>query len=122
MQRRSQFNLLTGLTLGLVLALVSGCARKSDVQHQTGELEKAFQSSQTNPYVRLAVSAVRTNDYAIGAIALQNAQRLPGLNAAQLMAVQRTMEALTANLVDRAAKGDANAQAALAAIERSRSQ
>jgi hypothetical protein len=44
------------------------------------------------------------------------------MTADQLMAVQQTLEAITADLVARAARGDAKAQADLAAIERSRSQ
>ena len=107
---------------GAALFALGGCGRKVEVAVQVGELEKAFQSEQSNPYVNLAVSAVRTNDYAVSVIALQNARRTPGMTPDQLMAMQRTLEAITADLVARAAKGDANARAALAAIERSRSQ
>ena len=107
---------------GAALLALSACAKKADVRREAVELEKAFQSDQSSPYVSLAVSAVRTNDYAVGVIALQNAQRVPGMTADQLMAVQRTLDAITADLVARADKGDPNARAALAAIERSRSQ
>ena len=107
---------------GAALFALTGCGRKVDVAGQVGELEKAFQAGQSNADVNFAVSAVRTNDYAVSVIALQNARRTPGMTPDQLMAMQRTLEAITADLVARAAKGDANARAALAAIERSRSQ
>lgn len=108
--------------VGAALFALSACSRKVDVRLQAGELEKAFQTSQSNEIVSLAVSAVRTNDYATSVMALQMARRLPGMTPDQLVAMQRTLEAITADLVARAAKGDANARAALAAIERSRSQ
>ncbi|MBI2948253.1 MAG: hypothetical protein HYY23_11455 [Verrucomicrobia bacterium] len=107
---------------GAVLSILSGCSQKADVQAQAGELEKVFRAEHSNAFVGLAVSAVRTNDYAVSAIALQTARRMPGMTPDQLMAVQRTLESITADLVARAARGDANAKAALAAIERSRSQ
>ncbi len=110
------------LCLGAALFALSACHKKASVQLQAGELDNAFQGARSNVYVSLAVSAVRTNDYAVGVIALQNARRIPGMAPEQLMAVQRTLEAITADLVARAAKGDARAQAELAAIERSRSQ
>jgi len=44
------------------------------------------------------------------------------MTSEQLISVQRAMDAVTAGLVTRAARGDAKAQADLAAIERSRSQ
>ena len=107
---------------GAALLLSSACSKRVDVHVEAGELEKVFQASHSNAYVSLAVSAVRTNDYAVSVIALQSARRMAGMTSDQLMAVQRTLEAITADLVARAAKGDANAQAELAAIERSRSQ
>src|SRR5688572_28111492 len=87
---------------GAALIAWSGCSKKVDVHHEASELEKAFPDSQSSPYVGLALSAVRTNDYATGVIALQNARRLPGISADQLMAVQQTLEAITADLVSRA--------------------
>lgn len=115
------FSLLLRLS-GAALFALSACGRKVDVHLQAGELEKVFQDGQSNAYVSLAVSAVRTNDYVVSVIALQSARRTPGMTPDQLTAVQRTLEAITADLVARAAKGDANARAELAAIERSRSQ
>ncbi len=107
---------------GAALLALSACGKKVDVNLQANELEKAFQTGQSSPEVSLAVSAVRTNDYVVSVIALQNARRMPGMTPDQLMAVQRTLETITADLVARADKGDANAKADLAAIERSRSQ
>jgi len=108
--------------LGAVLLVLSACGKKVDVPRQADELEKAFQASQSSEYVNLAIAAVRTNNYVAGVVALQNVRRIPGMSPDQLMAVQRTLEAITADLVARADRGDPNAQAALAAIERSRSQ
>jgi hypothetical protein len=106
--------------LGAVLLIA--CGKKVDVPRQAGELEKAFQASPSSEYVSVAISAVRTNNYAGGVVALQSVRRMPGMTADQLMAVQRTLETIMADLVARADKGDVNAQADLAAIERSRSQ
>ena len=69
----------------------------------------------------MALHAVRTNGFAGGAIALQTAQRMPMLTAEQHRAVYQAMQAMTADLVARAEKGDAKAKADLAAIERTRS-
>ena len=131
---------LVPLAAAALLAL-SACSKKAEVKSQVSELEKAFQAaapaaaSQTekgvssqglpadaNAYVNLALSAVRTNDYAGGVIALQAVQRMPGVTANQLMAVERAKEAMTAELVARAARGDAKAKAELAVIEKTRSQ
>jgi len=126
---------------GAALLAFSACGKKADVKTQVSELEKAFQTaaagtpvqagrSASNPApladanacVSLALCAVRTNDFAGGVIALQAVQRMPGLTAEQLMSVHRAMEAMTADLLVRASKGDAKAKADLAAIERTRSQ
>ena len=128
---------------GAVLLALSGCGKKADVKSQISELEKSFQdtslaapaasesalggrspdrSSDAKAYVNLALSAVQSNDYAGGVIALQAAQRMPRVTAEQLMAVQGAMQAITADLVARADRGDAKAKAQLAAIERTRSQ
>ncbi len=68
------------------------------------------------------MSAVRSNDYAGGVIALQTVQRIPGVTSQQLMALERAKEAITANLVARAAGGDPKAKAELSAIEKTLSQ
>jgi len=129
--------------VALVLA-VSGCGKKTDVQSQTSDLEKAFPAAtaasaaaapsppaassghaplvDANAYVKVALAAVRTNDYAAGVVVLQHVVQIPGLTPEQLMAVQKTKQALMMDLVERAANGDAKAKAALAAIERTRSQ
>lgn len=85
-------------------------------------MEKAFQGAQPNPLVQAALSAVRTNDYAGGVLVLQEVKTAPGVSAAQLMAVQQTQQALTDELLARAERGDASAKAALALIEKTRSQ
>ena len=72
--------------------------------------------------MQAALVAVRTNDYVAGVIALQNAQQSPGVTAQQLMAVEKAKQALTAELLARADRGDPQAKAALAAIEKTRSQ
>lgn len=101
---------------------LSSCSKKADVEAQVSELEKAFPAAETNAYVNLALTAVRTNDYAGGVVVLQALKRMPGATAEQLMAAQKAIEAITADLVARAARGDAKAKADLEAIERARSQ
>ena len=131
------------LLWGAFLLALNGCSKKTDVKSQLSELEKTFQEASAaapsagerllvdqtgsapadaNAYVNLALSAVRTNDFAEGVIALQTAQRMPMLTAEQHRAVYQAMQAITADLVARADKGDAKAKADLAAIERTRSQ
>jgi hypothetical protein len=118
---------------------VIGCKEKLDVKTQTSELEKAFpsaaaatpapievapaqaQAPDANAYVKAALSAVSSDDYAGGVIALQTAQKR-GVTADQLMAIERAKQAMTASLVERAARGDERAKAELARIERTRSQ
>ena len=126
---------------GAALLAFSACGKKAEVKTQVSELEKAFQTApagtpvqagrpasnpaplaDANAWVALALSAVRTNDFAGGVISLQAVQRMPGLTTEQLISVQRAMEAMTADLLVRASKGDAKAKADLAAIERTRSQ
>jgi len=122
----------------VVLLVLFGCKEKVDVKSQTSELEKAFpqavaatpapietapaQVPDANPYVKAALSAVSANDYAGGVIALQTAQKSRGVNAEQLMAIERAKQAMTASLVARAERGDEKAKAELARIERTRSQ
>ena len=127
--------------LGAAMLLASnGCSKKADVKAQVSALEKAFpgaaqQSGQpdqsaaqqdskndANAYVRAALSAVRSNDYAAGVVVLQNVAQTPGVTPNQLMAAEQAKQAMIANLVSRAAAGDPNAKAALQQIERTRSQ
>ena len=130
------------LSLPVTLALCAGaCSKKADVKASTSELEKAFQApaapaaapgdpaaaAQTSPaeahdLVTTALGAARADDYASGLIALEAAQRKPGVTPEQVIAVQRTMQAMTADLVTRAANGDKQALAQLKAIEKTRSQ
>ena len=134
------FNGVIGMWLVLLLSL-SACGRKVEVKSQVSELEKAFPGAASaaapaqpeasaqaapapdpNTFVQAALVAVRTNDYVAGVIALQNAQQSPGVTAQQLMAVEKAKQALTAELLARADRGDPQAKAALAAIEKTRSQ
>jgi len=117
-----------------------GCS-KPTVKEQVSELERAFPGARVenavpgeqaviaqtpledaNSYVSRALVAVRTNDYRQGVIALQNVAKVRGISPQQLMAVESAKQALTAELVARADRGDAQAKADLAAIERTRSQ
>jgi len=132
--------LLPPLSAAMLLAL-SACGRKADAKTQVSELKKVFETAaaaapvqserpasdqallaEANAYVSLALSAVRTNDYAGGVIALQAVQKIPGITSQQLMAIHDAMQAMTAELLVRASKGDAKARSDLAAIERTRSQ
>ena len=126
----------------MVMALaVSGCSKKAEVKSQVSELEKAFPnatvaapapqaaapapapaSASADAYVQSALSAVRQNDYAASVIALQQAQRAPGVTAQQIMAAERAKMAITTDLQGRAERGDPQAKSALAAIEKTLSQ
>ena len=136
-----RINLSWALAL-LVLALFAGaCREKVDVNNQVAELEKAFPAAVSGPgqaasgtgrpaavppdanaYVKLALTAVQTNDYAASVIALQAAQRVPGVTAPQMMAIENAKQVMSADLQARAARGDAKAKADLAAIEKTLSQ
>lgn len=107
------------VTLGVTAV---GCRKAQSVQANAAEMEKAFQGAQPNPLVQAALSAVKTNDFAGGVLALQEVRNAPGVSAEQLMAVQKTQQAMTDELLARAERGDASAKAALALIERTRSQ
>lgn len=145
MNRSNRFPLLF-LTLTASLAfLVCGCEKKPVVKSQVAELARVFQvptdaapapaaaepaapeppsgtPAEAKTYVNYALMAARTNDYASAVIALQEAQRLPMKSTAQHQAVYETMQAMTSDLVARAERGDQQAKAQLAAIERTRSQ
>jgi len=128
---------------GALILSVSGCSKKAAVTSQISELQRFFPNTgvmaanpsdqppadatgnapaDANVYVNLALFAVQSNDYAGGVIALQQVQLVPKLTAEQHRAVYETMQAMTADLVARAEKGDAKAKAQLSAIERTRSQ
>ncbi len=137
----SAATLLTLCSAALLLLSTGACGKRPDVQSRVSELEKAFPQAaapepargqeavpnravapDANTYVCLAISAVRSNDYAGGVLALQTVQRIPGVTPQQLMALERAKEAITANLVARAAAGDSRAKAELSAIEKTLSQ
>jgi hypothetical protein len=113
-----------------------GCSKKADVQTQMSALEKAFPGAASpapepgagqpaldaNAFVREALSAARKDDYAAGVVVLQNIAQAPGVTANQLMAAEQAKQAMVTTLLNRAAAGDANAKAALQAIEKTRSQ
>src|SRR5437762_11246315 len=89
---QSSWLCLQVVAIALLLPL-TGCGKKASVKSQLGELEKAFPAAsapavssvqdqtatsiqtsppaESNAYVRLALSAVRSNDYAAGVIALE---------------------------------------------------
>lgn len=137
------------LLCAALTAALAACSRKTDVRSTIVELEAAFPSAaanapvaapsaepqpqasvasvpelpaDANELVRTAIAAARAEDYAGGVIALQSAQELRGVTAEQVMAVQRTKQALVAELQRRAANGDPTALAQLKAIEKTRSQ
>jgi hypothetical protein len=130
------------LFLLVILLAWTGCGRKNDIKPAVSELEKAFavsaaatpaaavppdtlaqaKAGDAHALVRVALSSVASNDYAAGVIALQAVQRIPGVTAQQLMAAEQAKQALTADLVVRADRGDAKAKAELDAIEKTLSQ
>lgn len=109
----------------MVCALViaaAGCGRQPTVEAETAALTNALANGPGGEIAGMAAAALKSNDFASGVIALDQAKRVPGMTPEQLMAVQNAQQAVTATLVNRAASGDAAAKAALAAIERSRTQ
>jgi len=122
--------------------MLAGCSKKVDVKDQVSQLEKAFPAaapaaaapietpaatvqvpaSDANAYVKAALSAVQANDYAGGVIALQKVERMPGVTYQQLVAIERTKQAINIDLINRADRGDAKAKADLAKIEKTLSQ
>ena len=131
------------LWYAVTLVLFAGaCNKKPDLKSSAAELEQAFQNpaapatgqaapasaptqsstSEAQDLVKTALAAARADDYASGVMALQAARSKPGVSAEQLMAVQRTLQAMTTDLATRAANGDQKALAQLKAIEKTRSQ
>lgn len=108
--------------LFVLLLAVAGCGKRPDVKAETAQLEKTFATTNANTLVVRAIAAIREDNYAAGVIALEAVKQTPGMSADQLMAIQRATLTVTQDLAARAERGDAKAQAALAAIERSRSQ
>ena len=106
----------------ILAAFIPACSKKPDVKTELNHLEQAFPDSKSNDFIGVALTAIRKADYAEGVIALDSVKRVPGVTAAQLMTIQNAMQAITTDLLARAARGEAQAQVALAAIERSRSQ
>jgi hypothetical protein len=123
---------------GLALLLVwSSCGKKTEVKNGLSELEKTFPAASAPtsvpqatpssladpaPYVQAAISAAHNNEYAKGVMALESAQRAKGTTPQQLMAIEKAKQALTAELLARASRGDPKAKAELEAIEKTRSQ
>ena len=127
------------------LLVLSGCGGKPDVDAAAAKLEKAFPAeaqaapapaapapdnpvpapepqADVNASVRAALSAVHPKEYGDGVIAVQTAQKLPGVSANQLMALERAKQAMVVSLQERAEQGDAKAKAELQRIEKTLSQ
>ncbi len=107
----------------LLIGALCGCTQ-SEPTPEAGlqELQTAFPGTAGNPALELAIAAARTNDLGVGVVALQDVKRTEGLSAQQLQSVEQASQALTAELLRRAAAGDPRAKADLELIERSRSQ
>jgi len=138
--RLSVFQVYFAVAIVAVVLGITGCNKKADVKSQTSELERAFPAAASaapapsespapgqaptdaNAYVKTALSAVNADDYAASVIALQTAQRVRGVTAEQLMAIERSKQAMTSSLVERAARGDEKAKADLSRIEKTLSQ
>ncbi len=134
------------LLCAVLVCVSAGCGKKTDLNSSLTELETAFTNAaapalavqtpasepgpspaptrptDANALVQAALTAARADDYANGVIALQEAQLQPGITAEQVMAVQRTKQAMVTALQNRAANGDRAALAQLKAIEKTRSQ
>ena len=118
---------------GLAILTSNACRKKSEVGERLGRLEAEFPVTVTDSktaqapndaqaYVQHAIASVHSNDYVGGVVTLQMIQQMPAMTPHQLKAIHEAMQTLTADLVARAAQGDAKAKADLAAIERTRSQ
>jgi hypothetical protein len=125
----------SALWLALVALLVlTGCGSKSGVKATISQLEKAFPATaaagptaqatlgqrplaDADAYICSALAAVRSNDFAAAVVVLHGAARLPGLAPEQFIAVDQARKALITDLLNRAARGDTNAQAGLKLIE-----
>jgi hypothetical protein len=128
----------------LLLGLAS-CGKKSaaDINASVSQLEKVFPPSapavaaapeavpsspapsDPKAYVAAALSAARAQDYASGVLALEEVQKMKQarvVTADQLMAIELAKQAMMADLVTRADRGDPKAKADLAAIEKNHSQ
>ena len=124
---------------------LSGCGGKPNVEAEAAKLEKAFPAeaqaapapaapapdnpvpaaepqADVNTTVKAALSAVHSKEYGEGVIAVQTVQKMPGVSANQLMALERAKQAMVANLQERAEQGDAKAKADLQRIEKTLSQ
>lgn len=124
----------------LVLALSMSCGRRQDATTHLNELEQVFEVVTNAPavavaavsevpaapelshaepqvYVNRAVAAVRAGEPAEGIMLLQSLQQMSQMNVQERMAVQKTIRAVTADLVRRAADGDVHAQRELKRIE-----
>lgn len=111
------------LSITLLLTIAVGCHKEPTPGEGVVQLEKTFPNGASeNEAVRIAIAAAKTNDYAVGVVALQEAKRVPGLTADQLISVEQAAQAMTAELTRRADAGDAQAKASLEAIARTRSQ
>ena len=136
---------LSSLIVLTASVLLAACTKKADINSEIGALQQAFPKSQTalaaqsapgseppaslptpktdaEACVNIALSAVRSNNYVLSITSLEMAKEMPNVSAQQLMAIQKTVEAITGDLVSRASRGDEKAKADLSAIEKTRSQ
>lgn len=113
---------LAAATCIVVAGMAIGCSRQPSAAEGVAQLERSLGKAIENPAVQLAIAAAKTNDLGVGVVALQEAKRSPGLSAEQLQSVEQTSQAIIAELLRRAAAGDAKAKADLQLIEQSRSQ
>lgn len=138
MNRISKPSMVASGLLLLVLMLLPACNREPGTDQQLSEMEKSFanppatasaksepatgadsspQTADAPTLVKKALTAVRSDQPAEGIMMLQTAQKLPNLNADQRMSVHNSIRAVTADLVNRAARGDERAKAELKRIE-----
>src|SRR5690349_15215684 len=127
---------ISTVTALLVMGL-SGCGSKPDVDAAAVKVEKAFAAEaqaasaaaapspaapapddaapaaisqvDVNASVKAALAAVHSKEYGEGVIAVQKVQRMPGVTAQQLMALERARQAMSQTLQERAEQGDAKA-------------
>jgi hypothetical protein len=136
---------LRTVTLNLVLSsalvvLATACSKEKTATAAAADLEKAFQKQtsaspevptqqpasislptpqgdQAKQLVRQAVSALRTNGYAVAFVTLRAAQTAPNITVDQYDAIEKARLAVEHEMANKAAAGDANALQSLQSVQ-----
>ena len=127
------------LTLHVLILLLAGCSKEKSVNAAAADLQKAFetpapeaptaaaqtpsvsvavpQQGQAKQLVQQAVSALRTNGYAVAFVTLRAAQAAPNITVDQYDAIEKARLAVEREIAAKAVSGDPNAQHSVQAIQ-----